>query len=218
MTQVPLYFVNNIYKSRKTLLEQFKTRGIDIQHLDKITEQETKLMLANKDIDFEIKQDHKKWSIKYLITPKLRNTTLRQQIMSFMEEEKIIDEDGNKNTEQNMENYELIFIVKENPNESLIKVIDEMYNEYKLYINIFWLNTLLFNILEHEYVPTHVKITNEEFKDIKKVYNLASKQQLPLISRHDPIAKILGIRPGEIVKIIRPSPACGKYITYRCCK
>lgn len=218
MSQVPLYFVNNIYKSRKTLLEQFKTRGLDIKHLDNITENEIKLMLANKDIDFELTNGDNKISIKYLITPKLRNTTLRNQILSFMQEEQILDEDGNMNKEINIDNHELIFIVKENPNDSLIKVIDEMYNEYKLYINIFWLNTLLFNILEHEYVPEHIKITNEDFKEIKQVYNLASKQQLPLISRHDPIAKILGIRPGEVVKIIRPSPTCGKYITYRCCK
>ena len=219
MTSVPLHIVTNIYKSRKTLLTQFQERGIDTSNLlNNITENELRIMNKNSDIDFEVKQDNYKISIKYLLNSKLRNTTLRNQIINFMEEEKIIDEEGNLNKDIDVSNHELIFIIKENPNESLVKVVDEIYNEYKLYVNIFWINTLLFNILEHEYVPKHQKITNEDFKELKSMYNLNSKQQLPLISKHDPVAKVLGVRPGDIVKITRPSQSCGKYITYRCCK
>lgn len=219
MSSVPIHTSTNIYKSRKTLLTQFQERGIDTSNMiNNITENELKIMNKNSDIDFEVKQNDYKISIKYILNSKLRNTTLRNQITSFMEEEKILDEEGNINKDIHINNHELIFIIKESPNESLIKVIDEIYNEYKLYVNLFWINTLLFNILDHEYVPNHKKITNDDFKELKIMYNLNSKHQLPFISRHDPVSKVLGIRPGEVVKITRPSQSCGKYITYRCCK
>jgi DNA-directed RNA polymerase subunit H (RpoH/RPB5) len=31
------------------------------------------------------------------------------------------------------------------------------------------------------------------------------------------VARILGLLPGDIVKILRPSPSAGEYISYRIC-
>ena len=41
---------------------------------------------------------------------------------------------------------------------------------------------------------------------------------LPMIRFHeDIIARILGLVPGDIVKITRPSPQSGEYESYRVC-
>ena len=48
-------------------------------------------------------------------------------------------------------------------------------------------------------------------------YNITDDAQFPDISRFDPVAKIIGIRPGQVCEIIRPSKTAidGKY--YRIC-
>jgi len=48
--------------------------------------------------------------------------------------------------------------------------------------------------------------------------NYLKKSQLSFIKFHeDMIARIMGLVPGDIVKIVRPSAASGTYEMYRVC-
>jgi DNA-directed RNA polymerase subunit H (RpoH/RPB5) len=73
------------------------------------------------------------------------------------------------------------------------------------------------NPLKHMLVPKHEKVPAEEEEALlKSLY--ATKAQLPLIRFHeDPIARILGLVPKDIVKITRPSLTGGESIGYRLC-
>jgi len=71
-----------------------------------------------------------------------------------------------------------------------------------------------FTILDHELVPKHILLTKEEKKALLKQLKIRP-EQLPWIRASDPVAKLIGAKPGDIVKIIRKSPTAGESIAYR---
>jgi len=86
-------------------------------------------------------------------------------------------------------------------------------------IQILHINALNVNILEHEMVPKHEIIRNyKEIKRILKEHNCSNKTQFPVIQKHDAVAEILGLVPGDMVKIYRSSIASGESVFYRICK
>ncbi|MEM4941357.1 MAG: DNA-directed RNA polymerase subunit H [Candidatus Nezhaarchaeales archaeon] len=71
-----------------------------------------------------------------------------------------------------------------------------------------------FTILDHELVPKHILLTKEERKQLLEQLKI-KPEQLPWIRASDPVAKLIGAKPGDIVKIIRKSPTAGETIAYR---
>ncbi len=75
------------------------------------------------------------------------------------------------------------------------------------------------NVLEHELVPEHYLLSEEEEREILEKLQI-SKDSLPKIKRSDPAIKMLEkisgpIKPGRVIKIIRKSPTSGKTVAYR---
>ncbi len=69
-------------------------------------------------------------------------------------------------------------------------------------------------ILEHELVPKHEIVKPEEAIEILKKFGVRP-EQLPWIRASDPVARAIGAKPGDIVKIIRKSPTGGEIVVYR---
>ncbi len=70
------------------------------------------------------------------------------------------------------------------------------------------------NILEHELVPRHEVLSAEEVVELLRRLGIRP-EQLPWIRASDPVARELGVKPGDIVRIIRKSPVAGESIAYR---
>jgi DNA-directed RNA polymerase subunit H (RpoH/RPB5) len=88
----------------------------------------------------------------------------------------------------------------------------------KIHLSFFSAHTLVNNPLEHILVPKHELLPSSEHKTFLAANKIKSKENLPIIRFHeDMIARIMGLVPGDIVKITRPSPSAGTYESYRVC-
>ncbi len=71
-----------------------------------------------------------------------------------------------------------------------------------------------FKLQDHMLVPKHEILNEEEAKELLEILGV-SKEQLPKIRADDPIAREIGAKPGDIVKITRKSLTAGESVFYR---
>lgn len=200
--------VNMIYKSRNILLSQLKNRGIDVSEHTNVSISDVYSMNTAEQLDMLLQSPEEKVYVKYVLTKGLRANLIHDIIEELFEFRELL----NKNTDS------IIFITKSDPNDTILKIITQLWDEHKIYVNVVNIKRLMFNILEHDIVPPHRVLTDVETQAILQQYNVKSpKTQLPTISRYDPVAIAIGLRPGKVCEIIRPSPLTITTKYYRVC-
>ncbi|MBY8998061.1 MAG: DNA-directed RNA polymerase subunit H [Candidatus Thorarchaeota archaeon] len=71
-----------------------------------------------------------------------------------------------------------------------------------------------FDLFEHELVPPHIIAADDEIQLVLDHYGI-EKNKLPRIRRDDPAVKVLGARPGQVIRIERDSLTAGTSFYYR---
>ncbi|ABK13829.1 MAG: DNA-directed RNA polymerase subunit H [Methanothrix sp.] len=71
-----------------------------------------------------------------------------------------------------------------------------------------------FAVQDHELVPEHILLTPEEAQQVLMQYGVEARH-LPKIHVTDPVAKEIGAKVGDIIKIKRKSPTAKESIFYR---
>lgn len=107
--------------------------------------------------------------------------------------------------------YTGIYVCQQAPTSAANKVIPTLLPTV---LELFKEEDLLVNISRHELVPKHILLSQEEKRGLLERYRL-KETQLPRIRVDDPMAKYLGLRRSQVVKIIRKSETAGRYASYR---
>ena len=71
------------------------------------------------------------------------------------------------------------------------------------------------NIFNHELVPKHILLTEDEKNNVMKKYGIKRMSQFPKILKSDPVVNILGAKIGDLIKIIRKSETAKESVYYR---
>lgn len=83
---------------------------------------------------------------------------------------------------------------------------------------IFHLNDLQYNVTKHSLVPLHEIIDSEEVKEnVLLLLKIDKLTKLPLILSSDPVARFIGARNGDLIKITRNPNHVGEFVLYRYC-
>jgi DNA-directed RNA polymerase subunit H (RpoH/RPB5) len=213
MAQTSSYspIVSKLYRSRNTLLEILsEKRGFDVSDYTGFSITELHSMMKNEQLDMLLlnSETGKKIFVKYHLGPKLKSNGA--QIYDYIDDiydiEEILKDDD-----------ELIIVTKDKTNDGIKAIITQVFINDKKFINIYNINSYLFNILNHNMVPEHTVLTNDQKADIVKKYYITQESQFPEISRFDPVAQAIGLRPGQLVEIIRASPTAITAKYYRLC-
>jgi len=204
----------SIYKSRGTLLEQLEEKGYDVSEYLRFNINEIDAMLANDQLDMLIKhpENQRKVYIKYYFTNKqttrqIRPATLDEIIEDLYTIEEIMTKEDT-----------LIVVIDDEPNDTILARMRYLYDRDGIFVIIHNIKRLQFNILKHELVPSMRVLTEKETQDFQRKYNLKDlTKDLPEISRFDPQALAVGVRPGQVCKIGRDSATALYYEYYRVC-
>ena len=194
----------DIYKSRNNLLEILETRGFDISDYDGFSLNEIHTLVTNQQLDMIFEGKYKIY-VKYFIDKMLRPNNIHDMVEDLY------------NVEELLTNHdELIIVIKDEPNDTLLKLQSSIFEEDGKFINIININRLQFNILKHSMVPNHRILNDEEKEDIIKKYNIID-DNIPEISRYDPVAQVIGLRPMQYCEILRSSKTSITSLFYRIC-
>ena len=199
--------IEELFKSRNVLLELLKKRDFNVDDYVGSSVNEIDSMYKAKQLDMLVSRpDQKKAYIKYHIAKSLRTQNIYEYIEDLFELEQVLEKKD-----------DLIIIQKDEPNDSLKLLLQNIWAQDKFYITVFNIKRLQFNIMNHKLVPPHRTLTSDEEKEFREKYNITNNREIPDISRFSPVAMAIGIRPGEICEIIRPSRTAIKTTFYRIC-
>ena len=206
--------ISTVYTSRNIILDLMGKQGYNIEDYGNFSVNEVNSMKQNNQLDMLLEKKEEdpvtkrknKIYIRYYLGKTIRPSNLQEMIDDLFNLEEILKKDDT-----------LFIIIKDEINETLTNELKHIWESDGIFIVIENIKRLQFNILDHELVPEHTILPESEVVNIMKKYNITDKIQFPDISRFDPVARAIGLRPGQLCHIVRPSKTAIKADYYRIC-
>jgi DNA-directed RNA polymerase subunit H (RpoH/RPB5) len=202
--------ISSIYISRRNLLEIMdKQQGYDVSEYENFSVNEVNTMNLNDQLDMLLKkkQGNGKTYVRYYLGRKLNERNVNEMIEDLFNLEQVLQKETDT----------LFIITKDDMNDTLTNEIKQIWEGDRIFVVVQSIKRLQFNILNHVLQPKFNVLSEEEKEEVKLKYNITANGQFPDISRFDPVAQLIGIRPGEVCKIIRPSKTAVTTDYYRVC-
>ena len=208
--------ISHLYKSRKIVLELMNNQGYDTSGYSNFSVNEVNSMILNNQLDMlldskpstgeEKSANGNKMYVRYYLSKTIRPANVHEMIYDLF----VLTETLKKTDT-------LYIIIKDHPNETLINELKHIWERDGIFIIVESIKCLQFNIINHVLVPKHIVLNENEINDISIKYNITNKTQFPDISRFDPVSRAIGLRPGQVCRIIRPSKTAIESNYYRVC-
>jgi len=193
------------YRVRKTTIEMLIDRGYNVSEEDKhMTYQDFVNRLEENKIN--ITAQHAKNELKTVYVSYFEGKTFSKKDLISLKT--FIDETFPG------KDMNVIIIIQEKPTPNIVKELQN--DEFRSY-EFFLTKNLMFNITQHEIVPRHILLSEEEANKVLEEFD-ATKSQLPKLLSTEPVAKYYGMKSGDVCKILRHSPMTGESFYYRIVK
>ena len=203
----------SIYNSRNTLLDQLEHQGYNVDDYLNFTMNEIDAMMSNDQLDMLLhhEKEEKKIYIRYYFTLKQSSKQIKKEALDgIIDDLYTIDQVLTKKDT-------LVVIIDDEPNDTILTRLRYLYDHDNIFVVIHNIKRLQFNILEHNLVPLMDILNDKEETEFMKHHQIKDKTQLPEISRFDPHALVVGVRPGNICRIQRTSMTSLMTDYYRVC-
>jgi len=174
--------------------------GYDCSSYEYFSMEELDVIQKNGNLDFMVVKGNEKCYVKYMTEDS--NTKNPANSVKKLNISNIID---TMFTQEGLltEKDTLVLITNDYSVDSIHKALKNIWELKQIYVVLFDLKQLQLNVLKHRLVPKHVKLSALEKTDLYQTLNIEEDKQLPEISRFDPVAKTLFLRPGEVCRITR---------------
>jgi len=209
--KTPTVLISHIYKARQTLIALLEKQGYDVSDYDHFSISEINAMNQSKQLDMLLEEKTKsslkrKIYVHHFLGPKLAVRAIQQIIEDLFVLSETLEY---KDT--------LMIIVKNDPNDTIKNELKHLWESEGLFVIVENIKRLQFNILNHKYVPPHEIVPEEEVKAVMDRFNITNLCEFPDISRFDPVAKAIGLRPKQLCRILRPCKTSIESNYYRIC-
>ena len=206
--------ISSIHISRQNILNLMARQGYNVDDYSNFSINEVNTMKQNNQLDMllEMKDENpitkrkNKIYIRYYLAKTIRQVNIQDMIDDLFNLEQILSKEDT-----------LFIITKDDMNETLMNDLKHFWEKDGIFIVIQSIKRLQFNILEHSLVPNHRVMLDNEVETVMKRYNIKDKTQFPDISRFDPVAQVIGLRPGKVCHITRQSKTAIVSDYYRVC-
>jgi DNA-directed RNA polymerase subunit H (RpoH/RPB5) len=206
--------ISSVYISRKNVLNLMDNQGYNTDDYSNFSINEVNSMKQNNQLDMLLEKKEEdantkrknKIYIRYFLGKKISIANIQEMIDDLYNLEEVLKKEDT-----------LYIITKDDANESLVNELKHIWETDKIFIVVENIKRLQFNILEHQLVPKHILLKENEVNEIMQKYNITNKIQFPDISRFDPVARAICLRPGDVCQIIRSSKTSIVANYYRVC-
>jgi DNA-directed RNA polymerase subunit H (RpoH/RPB5) len=197
-----------IHNSRKTIIDLLEAQKYDVSQYKDFGINDVNTLIQTKQMDMLLKKitQEKSVYVKYHLAKSLRPVNIYEYIEDLFTLEEVLTKKD-----------DLIVIMKDEPNETIKKTLTDIWEKEGIFIIVLNIKRLQYNIMNHQLVPPHIVLNAEEAAAVKQKYNIHDDSQIPDISRFSPVSQVIGLRPGEMCRIYRPSKTAIKAEFYRIC-
>jgi len=193
--------IAKVYASRNVLLDILAARGFDVSDYNDYSIAHVGSMMEHNQLDLLLTSaTGKKIFVKYCLETR---PNLDKIVDDFFPAILAPSDD-------------LMLIVKDDLNDSATEFLEALWSSSGKFITVVSMKRLQYNILKHVLVPPHTILNADEKGALLAEYRI-TPQQLPEISRFDPVATVLGMRPGDVCRIDRKSKTAMNSTYYRVC-